>query len=78
MTAALRLYPVVIGTSRVAINDVILPRGGGDDGTSPVYVSKGTIVMIHFHVLHKRKDFWGPDADEFRPERWQDEIAPWV
>ena len=78
IVAALRLYPVVFGNSRIAVNDVILPRGGGDDGKYPVFVSKGTLVAMHFHALHKRIDLWGPDANAFRPERWRDEIAPWV
>lgn len=75
---ALRLYPIVQGTSRVALNDVVLPRGGGADGKSPVFVAAGTLVIFHLVALHKRKDFWGDDADDFRPERWQDEKASWV
>lgn len=75
---ALRLYPIVEGTSRVALQDVVLPEGGGADGKSPVLVSKGTLVILAFHALHKRQDLWGPDAEEFRPERWEVEKASWV
>ncbi|KAL8879053.1 MAG: hypothetical protein Q9192_008315, partial [Flavoplaca navasiana] len=57
--------------------DVILPTGGGYDGKSPVLATAGTLVIFHFAALHKRKDLWGEDADEFRPERWQDEKASW-
>ncbi|KAL8648072.1 MAG: hypothetical protein Q9226_006151, partial [Calogaya cf. arnoldii] len=77
LNEALRLYPIVQGTSRVAIKDVVLPTGGGEDGRSPVLASAGTLVMFHFVALHKRKDLWGEDADDFRPERWQDEKASW-
>ena len=75
---ALRLYPIVQGTSRVAVKDTTLPTGGGDDGKSPILVTQGSLVIFHLFALHKRKDFWGPDADEFRPERWQDEKSSWV
>jgi len=68
----------VQGSSRVAKNDVVLPVGGGDDGKSPVFVTEGTLVIFHFVVLHKRKDLWGSDAEEFRPDRWQGEKASWV
>lgn len=76
--SALRLYPIVQGTSRVAIDDAILPKGGGTDGKSPVFVRAGTLVVFHFVALHKRKDLWGRDADDFRPERWEKEKASWV
>ncbi|KAI4234923.1 MAG: hypothetical protein L6R40_006591 [Gallowayella cf. fulva] len=75
LPSALRLYPIVQGNSRVATKDVILPTGGGEDGRSPVFVSAGTLVIFHFVALHKRKDLWGEDADDFRPERWEDEKA---
>ena len=78
MFVALRLYPIVQGSSRVALKDIVLPKGGGDDAKSPIFVAAGTLVIFHFVSLHRRKDLWGDDADEFRPERWQDEKASWV
>lgn len=72
------MYPIVQGSSRVALKDVILPKGGGDDGKSPVFAAAGTLVIFHFLALHKRKDLWGDDAETFRPERWHEEKASWV
>ncbi|MCJ1227624.1 hypothetical protein MMC12_004280, partial [Toensbergia leucococca] len=69
----LRLYPVAPTNSRVASKDTILPLGGGADGRSSVFVSKGTIVLLRIAALHRRPDLWGKDANEFRPERWEEE-----
>jgi cytochrome P450 len=67
----LRLHSVVPFNSRCAARDTTLPVGGGPDSTLPVFVPKGTEVNFSTHVLHRRKDLWGQDADEFVPERWE-------
>ena len=69
----LRLYPVVPMNSREAINDTVLPRGGGPDGLSPLFVAKGYAVGWNLYAMHRRKDYYGEDADEFRAERWLDD-----
>lgn len=56
---------------RVAVDDAILPLGGGPDGKSPILVKAGTEVSYNTWAMHRRKDIYGPDADEFRPERWE-------
>jgi cytochrome P450 len=71
MNESLRIHPVVPGNSRLAYQDTILPTGGGPDGTAPVFVAKGTIVIYWAYAMHRRRDFYGADADEFRPERWE-------
>ncbi|KAF7924111.1 uncharacterized protein EAE97_010723 [Botrytis byssoidea] len=67
----MRLYPIVPTSSRVAIRDTVLPRGGGPDERSPTMVKKGTLVQYSSYGLHRRKDIYGEDADEFKPERWE-------
>lgn len=67
---ALRLHPVVPRNERIALRDTVLPVGGGSDGLSPVFVAKGTIVGYNVYAMHRRKDFYGADADDFIPERW--------
>lgn len=69
---ALRLHPVVPRNERMAVRDTVLPVGGGKDGLSPVFVPKGTLVAYNIYAMHRRTDFYGPDAEEFRPERWED------
>lgn len=71
MSETLRLHSVVPFNSRCAARDTTLPVGGGPDGAMPVFVPKGTEVNFSTHVLHRRKDLWGVDADEFVPERWE-------
>ncbi|KAF2660512.1 cytochrome P450 [Lophiostoma macrostomum CBS 122681] len=71
MNESLRLHPVVPGNSRLAIRDTVLPRGGGPDGTFPLFVSKGTLIAYSQYATHRRQDFFGADAEEYRPERWE-------
>ncbi|KAE8453474.1 hypothetical protein EG329_010335 [Mollisiaceae sp. DMI_Dod_QoI] len=73
MNESLRLYPVVPGNARFANRDTVLPIGGGSDGQSPVYIPKGDIVAYSVFAMHRRTDIYGPDAEEFRPERWAPE-----
>lgn len=70
LNESLRLHPVVPGNSRQATNDTVLPTGGGPDGKSPIFVPAGMIVGWSLWSMHRRTDFYGPDAEEFRPDRW--------
>ena len=75
---ALRLYPVVPGNARTAVVDTILPLGGGEDGKSPMFIPKGQIVQYSVYAMHRRKDLYGEDAEEFKPERWEAYRPGWV
>ena len=55
----------------MAFNDTVIPRGGGQDGQSPVFVPKGKLIQWSTYTMHRRKDYYGEDAEEFRPERWE-------
>ncbi|KAL3491421.1 cytochrome P450 [Aspergillus germanicus] len=68
-----RLYPSVPVNSRTAIRTTTLPTGGGPTGTSPILVRKGEAVGYCVYAMHRWKDIYGPDADEFRPERWEND-----
>ncbi|KAK5009870.1 hypothetical protein LTR28_012993 [Elasticomyces elasticus] len=70
LNESLRLYPVVPSNSREAVEDTILPLGGGPDGLSPVFCPKGQVVVWSLYTMQRRKDFYGEDSEEFRPERW--------
>ena len=73
----LRLYTVVPFNNRMAVRDTILPTGGGPDGKQPIAVPKGTSVNYVPYLVHRRKDIWGSDADEFLPERWDGKKLDW-
>lgn len=70
LNETLRLYPSVPVNFRDATKDTTLPTGGGEDGTAPVFVGKGTTVVYMTYVTQRLKEFYGEDAAEFKPERW--------
>ena len=55
---------------RVAVRDTVLPLGGGPDQMSPVFVPKGTPVVLGTWSINHHPDIWGDDWREFKPERW--------
>ena len=57
---------------RQALKSTILPVGGGLDGKSPILVRKGEAIGYCVYAMHRRKDIYGDDADEFRPSRWDE------
>jgi cytochrome P450 len=58
----LRLYPSVPTEIKTANQDDTLP-----DGT---FVPKGAVVSWSPYCMGRTTAIWGPDAKEFRPERW--------
>lgn len=62
---------------RFANKNTTIPVGGGPDGKSPIFIPKGAIVAYSIYSMHRRKDLYGEDADDYRPERWEDLRAGW-
>jgi len=71
MNETLRLNPVVPLNVRAAAKDTTLPRGGGEQGLDPVYVRKGQMIIYSIHTTHRLKEYWGEDANDFKPQRWE-------
>ena len=69
---SLRLYPIIPANEREASADTVLPLGGGKDGKGPLFIAKGDLVSWHLYSMHRRKDIYGEDAEEFNPDRWID------
>ena len=62
---------------RVANSNTTLPRGGGPEGKDPVFVKEGQQVNYHVYALHRSKETFGPDAEDYRPDRWENpELRP--
>ncbi|KAJ3108980.1 hypothetical protein HDU97_009713 [Phlyctochytrium planicorne] len=61
----LRLYPSVPGDFKTAIKDDVLPGG--------ISIPAGTQVNWITFAMGRMENIWGPDAKEFKPERWLDE-----
>ncbi|OQO04155.1 hypothetical protein B0A48_10765 [Cryoendolithus antarcticus] len=74
---ALRLHPTVPINSRCVARDSTLATGGGPDGKSPVAVQKGQTIVFSVYLMQRRKDLYGEDALEFKPERWEQRIPAW-
>ncbi|XP_002978645.2 cytochrome P450 704B1 [Selaginella moellendorffii] len=62
LTEALRLYPAVPLDTKQVIEDDTLP-----DGTK---VRAGQFVSYVPYSMGRLEHIWGPDATEFKPERW--------
>lgn len=75
LSESLRLHTVLPINSRAAMEDTTLPLGGGPDERSPIFIKKGELVTWSTYVMHRRKDLYGEDAEEFRPERWLDDAV---
>ncbi|KAI8976575.1 cytochrome P450 [Trametes punicea] len=71
----LRLYPPTSMMNRVATRDALVPlqypiRSPTGQELSAVHIPKGTNVMISILGANRHMHVWGPDANEWRPERW--------
>ncbi|KAH0835841.1 cytochrome P450 [Lanmaoa asiatica] len=39
--------------------------------TLPHRIRKGETIFIPIQAIHRSRELWGPDAHEFKPERWE-------
>ncbi|AEO63061.1 uncharacterized protein THITE_2107910 [Thermothielavioides terrestris NRRL 8126] len=52
-----------------------VPRDGQGVHIAGHYFPPGTVLSVPTYSIHHSKEIWGPDADEFRPERWDNLTA---
>ncbi|KIL58254.1 hypothetical protein M378DRAFT_170840 [Amanita muscaria Koide BX008] len=67
----LRLFPIVPFNIRESVNATTWPHP--DPTQKPFYIPAGTRLMYSVLIMQRRKDLWGPDADEFDPDRFLDD-----
>ncbi|KAK0484364.1 cytochrome P450 [Armillaria luteobubalina] len=78
----MRLYPAVPVNIRTSINETTLPSDDPDE--KDIYIPAGTPIPYSVFLMHRRKDLWGPNADQFDPLRFIDEQHhrivknPWI
>lgn len=77
MQETIRVVAIIPLNERVALKDTTLPRGGGPDGLSPIFVPKGVQILIPLYAIQHRPDIWGEDVEEFNPGRWNGRKIGW-
>ncbi|KAI8924603.1 cytochrome P450 [Entophlyctis helioformis] len=63
MNETLRMYPPVVEIPKITTKD-------REQKLGEYLLPAGCRVGIHTYALHRNPKYWGPDATEFRPERW--------
>ncbi|KAF9820625.1 hypothetical protein IEO21_01328 [Rhodonia placenta] len=71
----LRLYAPVPFLTRTARKDMIMPlsspiRGVDGNMMNEIHVPAGTGIIIGILASNRNPEIWGPDAAEWKPERW--------
>ncbi|KAK7422155.1 hypothetical protein QQZ08_009623 [Neonectria magnoliae] len=49
-----------------------IPQGSQGLHLKGTYYPPGTVLSVPIYTVHHLQDVWGPDAREFKPERWED------
>ncbi|KAG1877707.1 cytochrome P450 [Suillus subalutaceus] len=71
----LRLHPPLGEFTRLAAADDVIPlsepvRTVSGEMTDSICIAKGTLITISSAAINRSSAIWGPDAKEFKPNRW--------
>ncbi|KAF7312996.1 Cytochrome P450 [Mycena kentingensis (nom. inval.)] len=78
VSESLRLHPIIDDASRLALEDDIIPLKNpihlaSGAITDRIHIPKGTTLMTPLYYANVARSIWGPDAAEFKPERWMND-----
>ncbi|KAJ8515829.1 hypothetical protein ONZ45_g6795 [Pleurotus djamor] len=80
---SMRYHPVTPVLHRQALEDDMVPLSkpvttiSGEE-INQVFIPKGTKIAASVTAYNRNKGVWGPDADEFNPDRWLNRQKPAV
>jgi cytochrome P450 len=60
----LRLFPTIPVTARVSIRNTTVAGH---------FIPKGTMLFVIPWAINRLPELWGPDSEDFMPERWIDQ-----
>jgi cytochrome P450 len=71
----LRLHPPVGEFTRLAAADDVIPLSEpvcteSGEMTDSISIARGTLITIPGAAINRSLAIWGPDAKEFKPDRW--------
>ncbi|KAG1849951.1 cytochrome P450 [Suillus subalutaceus] len=71
----LRLHPPLGEFTRLAAADDVIPlsepvRTLSGEMTDSICIAKGTLITIPGAAINRSSAIWGPEAKEFKPDRW--------
>lgn len=49
----------------------VVPPGGPGISVAGTHFPQSTVLSVPAYTIHHSTAIWGPDADSFRPERWE-------
>ncbi|KAJ7155537.1 cytochrome P450 [Mycena crocata] len=79
----LRMYPPAVTSSREALKDVVMPLskpiiGLDQKPINEIFIPVGTIVHVGIKAANQNRSVWGPDALEWKPDRWLEPLPQTV
>ncbi|KIK44327.1 hypothetical protein CY34DRAFT_786501 [Suillus luteus UH-Slu-Lm8-n1] len=71
----LRLHPPLGEFSRLAVADDVIPlsesvRTESGEMTDSISIAKGSLMVVPIKAINCSLAIWGPNAKEFKPDRW--------